>query len=87
MKDDGAPERGSGTLILEVSMERIPKGWMFTLGLSVLAVVSALVATTIRQAEVRADPNETALSADYGADAQADSCFRYGKVECCVKGE
>jgi hypothetical protein len=58
-------------------MERIPKGWMFTLGLSVLAVVAALVASSI-------GPRHTAQE---DASAQADSCLRYGKVECCVRGE
>ncbi|MEQ1566245.1 MAG: hypothetical protein ABMA64_11455 [Myxococcota bacterium] len=58
-------------------MERVPKGWMFSLGLSVLAVVAALIASTAdsRRAE-RAE-----------AMAGADSCVRYGKVECCVRGE
>ncbi|MEQ1501988.1 MAG: hypothetical protein ABMB14_07140 [Myxococcota bacterium] len=57
-------------------MERIPKAWMFTLGLSVLAVVSALIVSTVRPPE----PDPSAM-------IDAESCFRYGRLECCVKGE
>ena len=56
-------------------MSRVPKGWMFTIGLSALAVVAALTATTVRQATPATDTY----------DIEADSCFRYGRLECCVK--
>lgn len=52
-------------------MQRVPKAWMFTLGLSVLAVVAALAASMVRPAPE--------------ASVEADSCFRYGRLECCVK--
>ena len=51
---------------------RTPRGWMFTLGLAALAVAAALVA-------------RTTLPAPGDASIEADSCFRYGRFECCVK--
>jgi hypothetical protein len=56
-------------------MERIPKGWMFTLGLSVLAVVSAVIVSTVRPVVQSTDTSSI----------EAESCVRYGRVECCVK--
>ncbi len=53
-----------------------PKGWMFTLGLAVLAAVAALFA--------KAAP---APAPDVTASIEADSCFRYGRFECCIKDE
>lgn len=62
-------------------MERIPKAWMFTLGLSALAIVAALVVSTVR-------PTPMSNSAEDGVyGAQIESCFRYGRLECCVKPE
>lgn len=60
-------------------MERIPKAWMFTLGLSAFAVVAALIASTL---ERRPPPDANDVY-----DAQIESCFRYGRLECCVKPE
>lgn len=65
-------------------MERIPRGWMFTLGLSVLAVVSAMVASNVTVPGARAGD---LVSDDGMSDIEADSCFRYGRFECCVKPE
>ena len=56
-------------------MARVPKGWMFTVGLSALAVVAALTATTVRRAAPAGDVHQI----------EADSCFRYGRLECCIK--
>jgi hypothetical protein len=68
---------------LEGAMERIPKAWMFTLGLSVLAVTAALIVSTVRPS-----PQEGGVYGDDGQyGAQIESCFRYGRLECCVKGE
>lgn len=57
---------------------RIPRGWTLTLGLSVLAVVAALFVQTTAPMRAAADP---------GAGAEADGCFRYGRLECCLKGD
>jgi hypothetical protein len=64
-------------------MERIPKGWMFTLGLSVLAVVAAMVASTV----TFPTKTGTVVNEDGSAYIDAESCFRYGRLECCVKSE
>jgi len=56
---------------------RTPRGWIFTLGLAALAVLGALAA--------RASTPESASSAEIGAEA--DSCFRYGRIECCIKDD
>jgi hypothetical protein len=48
---------------------------MFTLGLAALAVAAALVARGSHPP--RPDP----------ASIEADSCFRYGRFECCVRGD
>ncbi|MEN0063249.1 MAG: hypothetical protein AAGA48_13930 [Myxococcota bacterium] len=56
---------------------RTPRGWIFTLGLAALAVLGALAA---RAATVR-------VAADDDVSADADSCFRYGRVECCIKDD
>jgi hypothetical protein len=61
-------------------MERVPKAWMFTLGLSVLAVSAALIVATVRPS---VDRGAAASAAD--AEAQIESCFRYGRLECCLK--
>ena len=58
-------------------MARVPKGWMFTAGLSALAIVAALTATTVKR------PTPPSDSDTY--QVEADSCFRYGRLECCVK--
>lgn len=60
-------------------MERVPKAWMFTLGLSVLAVAAAVIASTVGPME-----RVTATTAS-DAEAQIESCFRYGRLECCLK--
>jgi hypothetical protein len=57
-------------------MARTPKGWMFTAGLAALAVVAALAATSVKRAPQAATDTY---------DIEADSCFRYGKLECCIK--
>jgi hypothetical protein len=64
-------------------MERVPKGWMFTLGLSVLAIVSAMVASNVTFPE----KTSTVTADDGTAYIDAESCFRYGRLECCVKPE
>ena len=56
---------------------RTPRGWMFTLGLAALAVAAALVARTTTPMRGGTD----------AASIEADSCFRYGRFECCVRGE
>ena len=54
---------------------RTPRGWMFMFGLAALAVAAALVARTTLPLRAAGD----------SASIEADSCFRYGKFECCVK--
>jgi len=54
---------------------RTPRGWMFTFGLAALAVAAALVARTTVPLRTAGD----------SASIEADSCFRYGRFECCVK--
>ena len=56
---------------------RSPRSWIFTLGLAALAVLGALAA--------RAATTAATGSGDIGAEA--DSCFRYGRVECCIKDD
>lgn len=77
MKDDCTIGPRSGRLSMEVSMERLPKAWMFTLGLSVLAVVAAMVVSSVKPK----------VSEDSQAMIEAESCVRYGRFECCVKPE
>lgn len=57
---------------------RVPRGWTWTLGLSVLAVVAALI---VRTAAPSGPPSDDELT------AEADGCFRYGRLECCLKGD
>jgi hypothetical protein len=54
-------------------MINIPRGWTFTLGLSVLAVIAATIASTV------GSPDED------GYSAEGDPCFRYGRFECCLR--
>ena len=61
-------------------MEQMPRGWMFTLGLSVAAVVAALVAS-------QTTPETLTASPDDGYSIEEDPCFRYGRFECCYKGQ
>jgi hypothetical protein len=56
---------------------RTPRGWMFTLGLAALAVAAALVARSTTP--LRGASDMTSI--------EADSCFRYGRFECCVRGD
>ena len=56
---------------------------MFTLGLSVLAVAAALIVSTVRPS---LDVGASATSAN-DAESQIESCFRYGRLECCLKNE
>ncbi len=56
---------------------RTPRGWIFTLGLAALAVLGALAA---RAASVNQAANDE-------IGAEADSCFRYGRIECCIKDD
>jgi hypothetical protein len=67
-------------MIVEAQMERVPKAWMFTLGLSVLAVAAALMASTVQPSLDR-----SAAITEAEAEAQIESCFRYGRLECCLK--
>jgi hypothetical protein len=62
--------------MMEVSMDRLPKAWMFTLGLSVLAVVASMIASSVKPA-FQSDEQQAAI--------EAESCVRYGRFECCVK--
>jgi hypothetical protein len=48
---------------------------MFTFGLAALAVAAALVARTTLPLRTSGD----------SAFVEVDSCFRYGRFECCVK--
>ncbi len=59
-------------------MQQVPKGVLFGVGMSLLLVVAAAIASRT--------PPPPANDAVYGAD-WADSCFRYGRFECCVKSE
>jgi hypothetical protein len=61
---------------MEVSMDRLPKAWMFTLGLSVLAVVASMIASSVKPAS---------QTDELQAQIDQESCVRYGRFECCVK--
>ncbi|MBX2796131.1 MAG: hypothetical protein KTR31_00640 [Myxococcales bacterium] len=52
-----------------------PRGWMFTLGLAALAVLGALAARTVQPPAAEDQVSQT------------DSCFRYGRFECCIKDD
>ncbi|MEM6931487.1 MAG: hypothetical protein AAF602_31445 [Myxococcota bacterium] len=56
---------------------RTPRGWIFTAGLAALAILGALAARAATVSAPTAD--------EIGADA--DSCFRYGRIECCIKDD
>lgn len=58
-------------------MQPVPKGVVFGVGLSLLLVVAAGIASQ------RPPPRQADV---YGTE-WADSCFRYGRFECCVRGE
>ena len=49
----------------------MPRAWIFTFGLAVLAVLGAALASRVEQ--------------DRTVTAAADPCFRYGRFECCVR--
>ena len=55
------------------------RGWMVSLGLAGLVVVAAMV--------VQVRPAEPATAVEGSLEAAADPCFRYGRFECCVRGE
>ena len=59
-------------------MDRMPKAWMFTAGLSVLSIVAAIIASSVKPA-IQSDETEASI--------EAESCVRYGRFECCVKPE
>lgn len=50
------------------------RGWMFSAGLAT-AVLGLAVAMTGRPQG----------ASDEGAAAAADACFRYGRLECCMR--
>lgn len=54
-------------------MRQVPKGVWFSVGVSLWLVVAAAIAAR-------------APAPDAGA-AFEDSCFRYGRFECCVRGD
>ncbi len=56
--------------------KQTPRGWMFTLGLASLAILGALVARATSIGET-----------EEAHTIEADSCFRYGRLECCVKDD
>lgn len=55
-------------------LDRLPKGWWFTTGLAALAIVGAMLARS-------ASPP----TAEPTYETEADPCFRYGRLECCVR--
>lgn len=56
------------------------RGWMVSLGLAGLAVAAAMV--------VHAFPSTDAgVTAAPDASIETDPCFRYGRFECCVRGD
>ena len=58
--------------------DRAPRGWLFTLGLAGLALLGAFAARSATSAT-------TTVAVD--AEIEADSCFRYGRLECCIKDD
>jgi hypothetical protein len=59
-------------------MPQVPKGVWFSVGVALLAVVAAAIAART--------PPAPSPDAVYGSEF-ADSCFRYGRFECCVRGD
>lgn len=58
-------------------MPQVPNGVWFSVGVSLLLVVAAAIAA-------RTPP---APEPDAVRSALEDSCFRYGRFECCVRGD
>ncbi|MCA9492254.1 MAG: hypothetical protein KC621_20115 [Myxococcales bacterium] len=58
-------------------MQRVPKGFVVTLGISAALTVAALFVS------LRSTPATTEMS----AAGMPESCVRYGRVECCYKSE
>lgn len=76
------PPRDVGEVKLgswEVAVQPVPRGVIFGVGLSLLLVVAAAIAS--RRPPAPAHPADV-----YGSE-WADSCFRYGRFECCVHAE
>jgi hypothetical protein len=63
-------------------MHRIPKGFAVSLGLSALLTVAAAY-VSLRPAPASA----TASPGSASSAAVPESCVRYGRVECCYKGD
>ncbi|MCB9688900.1 MAG: hypothetical protein H6738_16015 [Alphaproteobacteria bacterium] len=59
-------------------MQRVPKGFVVTLGISAALTVAALFVS------LRGTPAHTA---EMSAAGMPESCVRYGRVECCYKSE
>lgn len=59
-------------------MPQVPNGVWFSVGVSLLLLVAAAIAART--------PPPPAPDAAYGT-AYEDSCFRYGRFECCVHGD
>lgn len=62
-------------------MHRIPKGFAVSLGLSALLTVAAAYVS------LRPTPAPEASPEVSGSAAVPESCVRYGRVECCYKGD
>lgn len=54
--------------------QRLLQGWWLTAGLAGLALAGALAASTVSPGESHSDPT-----------IEADPCFRYGRLECCIR--
>jgi len=54
--------------------QHAPKAWMYTMGLFAAVVAAALAVQAVSLA-----------SGEPEASVEADSCFRYGRLECCIK--
>ena len=67
-------------MLMEALMTAQPKGWIFTLGLTVLAIAGAVVASQTTFAST-----STASGDEFSAES--DPCFRYGRFECCLRGD
>ncbi len=64
-------------------MHRIPKGFAVSLGLSALLTVAAAYVSLRPTASASVAP-----AADtWSTAAVPESCVRYGRVECCYKGD